>query len=74
MEVCPEAVSTQWMYYLLILVFVTKLWRVQIMSSKNATFVKNSIFKKPFLPSRELVKNYPNNPGMKNTFDKAHTF
>ena len=52
MEISFEAVSTQWRDYLLILVFGIELWGARIMSSENATFVKNSISNK----RRELVK------------------
>ena len=60
MEVSFEVVSKQWKDYLLILIFVPKLWCGWIMSSENATFVKNSIFNKQYLPRRELVKTDEN--------------
>ena len=83
MEVSFEVVSTLWMDYLLILVFVPELWRGQIMCSENATFVKNSISNKQFLSCRELVKIDENHfvftitqiiKGQNIIFDKAYTF
>ena len=56
MEVSFEVISTQCKDYLLILVFVPELWRGQIMSSENATFDKNSIFNKQFLPLEIFAK------------------
>ena len=81
MEVSFEAVSTQWKDYILILVFVTKIWCRRIMSSENATLVKSSILNNRYLPCRELVKTdkfvftiTQIIQGWKNIFDEAHTF
>ena len=60
MEVSFEIFSTEWKDYHLTLVFDPELWRGQIMSSENATFVKNGICNKQFLPRRELLKTDEN--------------
>ena len=60
MNVSFEVVSTWLEDYLFIFFYATEFWRDQIMASENATFVKNAIFNKQYLPIREVVNTDEN--------------
>ena len=60
MNVSFEVVSTWLEDYLFIFFYATEFWRDQIMASENATFVKNVIFNRQYLPIREVVNTDEN--------------